>query len=389
MWRKSDNLWNRSFFRNGLACVLLLWLGWIPVLAAHSVTLAWDPSPDTNAAAYKVYYGGASRNYTNSQNVDNTTTATISGLTDGATYYFSATALATDGEESQFSNEATCVIPQTNTNPPAVSQPPTLDAIANLTLYQNAGPQTVALTGISAGSGGNATVNISAVSSDTTIIPTPTLNYSNSNSTGTLTVAPATNAVGTATVTVTVNNGATSNNLASQQFTVTVLPAPAVSHPPTLNAITNLTLYQNAGLQTVALTGITAGSGGNPTVTISAVSSDTTIIPTPILNYTNSSSTGTLTFAPVTNAVGTATVTVTVNNGATSNNLAGQQFTITVLPVPTLNALTNLTIYQNAGAQTVPLTGITSGSTNQNLTISVWAYTSDSTEALAEELEPT
>jgi hypothetical protein len=262
---------------------------------------------------------------------------------------------------------------------PVVSQPPTLNAITNLTFYENAGLQTVALTGISPGSGGNPTVTVSTVSSATTIIPAPTVYYTNSNSSGILTFAPATNALGTATVTVTVNNGGTSNNLVSQQFTVTVLPIPVVSQPPTLNAITNLTIYENAGLQTVALTGISPGSGGNPTVTVSAVSSATTIIPTPTVYYTNSNSSGILTFAPATNASGTATVTVTVNNGGKTNNLVSQQFTVTVLPVPTLNTISNLTIFENAGTQTVALTGIASGSTNGNLTLQVSAHTSNST----------
>jgi len=389
MSRASANTGNRPFARNCFLWVVLLWLGQLPAFADQSVTLTWNPSPDTNAVGYKIYYGGTSGVYTNTVNVGSATTATVGGLTAGATYYFSATTVSASGAESAFSNEANYVIPLVDTNAPTggTSQPPTLDPMANLTIYQNAGLQTVNLTGISSGSAVGNPLVISATSSDGTIIPTPTVSF-NSPSTGSgiLTFTPVANALGMVTVTVTVDNGSASGNLTNQMFTVTVVPVPVPNQPPTLDAITNLTIYQNAGLQTVNLTGITAGTSGSPTVNVYAVSSDNgAIISTPTVNYTNSNSTGTLTFTPVPNASGTATVTVTVDNGGASNNPTSQVFTVTVLPVPvviqppTLNAITNLTIYENAGIQTVALTGITSGSTNGNQLVTIWAYTSDST----------
>lgn len=74
--------------------------------AQKSINLAWNASPDTNAVGYYVYYGGASRHYTNKFSVGNATTATVSGLVENATYYFSATAYDSSGDESDFSNEA-------------------------------------------------------------------------------------------------------------------------------------------------------------------------------------------------------------------------------------------------------------------------------------------
>jgi hypothetical protein len=71
----------------------------------QSVTLAWNPSPDTNVAGYNVYYGVASRTYTNVINAGNATNATVSGLVEGATYYFTAAAYNTLGLESDYSNE--------------------------------------------------------------------------------------------------------------------------------------------------------------------------------------------------------------------------------------------------------------------------------------------
>ena len=73
--------------------------------AQSSVTLAWNPDAGTNIAGYKIYYGVASRTYTNTNNVGNVTNATISSLVSGTIYYFAATAYDTSGSESDYSTE--------------------------------------------------------------------------------------------------------------------------------------------------------------------------------------------------------------------------------------------------------------------------------------------
>ncbi len=82
-----------------------------PSNSVPRVTLAWDPSPDTNVVSYNVYWGVVSRGYTNLVNVVGTNAVTISGLARGATYYFAATALNDVGLESPFSNEASYSVP--------------------------------------------------------------------------------------------------------------------------------------------------------------------------------------------------------------------------------------------------------------------------------------
>jgi hypothetical protein len=380
--------WNRPFARKLILWGALALLARLPAFADQSVTLTWNPSPNANVVGYNIYYGGASRTYTNSVTVGNVTNVTIPGFSEGMTYYFAATTLDSTGDESDFSNEASYVIPLSVTNPlPWLGNQaaPSFAALTNLTIYQNAGTQTVLLTNINSGLlDGNVNVSFSADSSDHTIVPAATVNYTNGNNFGSLTFAPVAGALGTATVTVTVNNGSASNNITTQTFAVTVVPVPVVYLPPTLNALTNLTIYQNAGPQTVLLTNINSGLlDGNANVSISADSSDHSIVPVPVVNYTNGNNFGSLTFAPVAGALGTATATVTVNNGSASNNITTQTFAITVVPVPvvylppTLNALTNLTIYQNAGSRTVALSGISSGSSNQNQTVTVLAVSSN------------
>jgi hypothetical protein len=71
-----------------------------------SATLAWQPSSDPTVMGYQLYYGTASHTYTDTMNVGPSTTATVSNLVSGTTYYFAVTAYNSSGVQSPFSNEA-------------------------------------------------------------------------------------------------------------------------------------------------------------------------------------------------------------------------------------------------------------------------------------------
>src|SRR5262249_56419093 len=102
----------------------------------------------------------------------------------------------------------------------------------------------------------------------------------------------------------------------------------AVHQPPTLTPFPHVAITNNAGLQTVNLSGITSGATNeNQTLTVTASSSNTGLIPNPTVNYTSPNTNGTLTFTPAVNRNGIATVTVTVNDGGTSNNTVTRTFT--------------------------------------------------------------
>ena len=117
-----------------------------PVFSAGSVTLAWSPSTDASVVGYNVYFGGVSETYTNEISAGNATSAVVSNLVPGATYYFAATAYDSTGLESPFSNEASYAVPQNaGGSPGTTNNPPTLNVIANLSINENAGLQTVAL----------------------------------------------------------------------------------------------------------------------------------------------------------------------------------------------------------------------------------------------------
>jgi len=94
-----------------LGGILLFALFHNPVQAAQSVTLAWDPSPDPTVVGYKIYFGVASRTYTNVVDVGNATSVSIPGLVEGTTCFLAATAYDMLGLESVFSNEISHTVP--------------------------------------------------------------------------------------------------------------------------------------------------------------------------------------------------------------------------------------------------------------------------------------
>jgi hypothetical protein len=84
--------------------------------ATSSIALAWNRSSTTNVTGYRVYYGVASGNYSNSIVAGNVTNNTVPGLAGGVTYFFAVTAYNASGLESTFSNELSYVpvVPSTS-----------------------------------------------------------------------------------------------------------------------------------------------------------------------------------------------------------------------------------------------------------------------------------
>ncbi len=308
---------------------------------AAEVRLAWDPSPDPQVVGYRIHYGPGSGSYTNAITVGAATTATISGLLVGATYYFAATAFNTNGDESVFSNEV-----MYQPLPPA-NQPPTLGAIADVTVNEGVGQQTVNLSGIGSGASNELqTLVVTARSSNPALIPDPTVTYTSPNTTGTLRFTPVAFGFGTASITVTVDDGGASNNLVTRTFTVTVNP---VNQPPTLNTLTDLVLNEGDGLQTVNLSGITSGATNETqTLGVTATSSNPGLIPHPTVIYSSPDAIGALRFTPVAGAAGGAVISVTVNDGAASNNTLTRTFNVSVNRRPTISTIADQSVAMGA-----------------------------------------
>jgi hypothetical protein len=78
---------------------------------AAQISLEWDANGEPDLSGYRVYYGTSSGHYTASVDVGNSTHCVISNLVQGVTYYFSATAYDSEGNESGFSDEIVYAVP--------------------------------------------------------------------------------------------------------------------------------------------------------------------------------------------------------------------------------------------------------------------------------------
>ncbi|MFM7057438.1 MAG: beta strand repeat-containing protein, partial [Planctomycetota bacterium] len=276
----------------------------------------------------------------------------------------------TPGDNATFSRSFTVTITGTN-------DAPTFDAIADLTVSEDPGEQSVTVTGISAGPFETQTLLLTATSSNTALIPNPTIEYTSPDTSGVLKFTPTANLFGSTVITVVIRDpgqdddpSTTVDNLSfTRTFTVTIT---SVNDAPTLDVIGDVTISEDDSEQVVNLAGITAGPFESQLLRITAASSNTGLIPDPAVTYTSPDSTGSLRFTPVADQNGSAVITVTVEDAGpdndfdtTTDNASFQRtFTVNVTAVndaPTLNQPADVTIDEDAPEQTVNLTGISAG----------------------------
>ncbi|MFM7836035.1 MAG: hypothetical protein ACKPJD_29925, partial [Planctomycetaceae bacterium] len=185
----------------------------------------------------------------------------------------------------------------------------------------------MSLSGISAGGGESQPLQVTATSSNTSLVANPTVVYTSANSTGSLKYTPSLNQSGIAVITVVVTDGGLDGNLSTtgdnltvtKTFTVTVTP---VNDVPTLDQPSDATIDEDASEQTVSLTGISAGGGESQPLQITASSSDTSLIPNPTVIYTSADVTGSLKYTAAADQSGTAVITVVVTDGGLDGNLS-------------------------------------------------------------------
>ena len=82
------------------------------IAQAATVQVTWNPNTEPDLSGYKLYHGTASGQYGEPVDVGNVT-GHVMEITPqhGATYYFALTAYDTSGNESGYSDEASCFVP--------------------------------------------------------------------------------------------------------------------------------------------------------------------------------------------------------------------------------------------------------------------------------------
>ncbi|MEC9093674.1 MAG: Calx-beta domain-containing protein, partial [Planctomycetota bacterium] len=163
-------------------------------------------------------------------------------------------------------------------------------------------------------------------------------------------------------------------------------------NPPTVDWVNDLSIIEDASEQTVDLTGITDGDGDDPTqpLVVSAISNNSSLITEVTVDYTSPNETATLKFSPEPDESGTATITVTVEDGGLDNDLStpednatfSQSFEVTVNPVndvPSFVMPLELDFNESVTDHEVSLTSISPGpnESDQPIVISVSTDNSD------------
>ena len=232
----------------------------------------------------------------------------------------------------------------------------------------------MALDGIMAGGGEMQPLRVTATSSNTALIPDPSVDYISANATGALRFTPVADQSGSATITVVVEDGGldgdlstTADNLTvTRTFNVTVTP---VNDAPTIDPVADQFILEDAAEQTVTLSGITAGGAETQPLRVTASSSNTTLVPLPIVTLGSPQN---VVYTPAADLSGQAIITVTVEDGGLDGDLSTTadnavtttSFVVNVSPVndtPTLDQPADVNVDEDAAEQTIMLNGIAAG----------------------------
>ena len=220
---------------------------------------------------------------------------------------------------------------------------PTITAIGNQTILEDNSTGVIAfsVTDIETPDG---SLTVTAASSDTSIIPNGNLNLVDlGGGNWTIEATPALNQNGgPVTITVTVDDGTTTTD---HTFDITVTPD---NDAPTITAIGNQTILEDNSTGAIAFS-VTDIETPDGSLTVTAASSDTSIIPNGNLNLVDlGGGNWTIEATPALNQNGgPVTITVTVDDGTTTTD---HTFDITVTPdndAPTITAIGNQTILED------------------------------------------
>jgi hypothetical protein len=245
-----------------------------------------------------------------------------------------------------------------------INDAPTMNAVADQTVAEDASEAILDLSGISAGPGGETGTVQVTVSTTSPIIASSSITDV-SGSAAKLHFTPVSDQNGAAQLKVSLNDGELTSEY-NVNVTVT-----AVNDAPSLSPIADHAVIRNSAATTVNLEGISAGPADETeAVTITATSSAPAIIPDPVVSY-SSGSTGTLTFTPQPDATGEANITVTVDDGQPTNHTFSRTFKVSVVSTGVLvNPSGNLTTTEAGGTAQFAVSLVIAPTSNVTISLS-------------------
>ncbi len=193
---------------------------------------------------------------------------------------------------------------------------------------------------------------VTASSSNTTVVPNTSNNIilGGSGENRTIRIRPASNQLGTSVVTVNVTDG--DSDSSSSSFLVTVFDP---ANRPTITPISDVIIDEGSSTNAIPFA-ISDADTPIAALTVSASSSDLSIVPTSGILISGSFANRSITVTPAVNASGTATITLMVSDGSAT---AMESFNVTVTSIndlPTISAIRNFTIQENSSTPVTPFT---------------------------------
>ncbi len=188
---------------------------------------------------------------------------------------------------------------------------PTVDTVSDQYVYVNNGQQTLFISGISDGDYGYQDISVSAVSSDTAVIPHPDIVFNQGWTFAMVRYTPVPDTLASATITVRLKDdaGCDSVNIDSNKVSFSVFIMD-VNHAPVIDSVYEQSTHIELGERFIYLTGIADGDTSLQQITITATSSDTTIIPNPDIDYDNINDSALLYYNPKRTDTNKVTITL-------------------------------------------------------------------------------
>jgi hypothetical protein len=230
------------------------------------------------------------------------------------------TAQITVTVEDENGNDATAAFTLT-VNP--VSDAPTIDPIADQTIDEDNSTGALSVTVGDVETPASDLV-LSATSDNPDLVPDANLALGGSGTDRTIEATPAADSNGTAQITVTVEDG--DQETANTAFTLTVN---AVNDAPTISAIDDQTINEDNTTGAISFT-IGDVETAASALTLSATSDNQDVVPDDSLTLAGSGENRSITATPTADSNGTATLTVTADDG---NRQTTETYLLTVDPV--------------------------------------------------------
>ncbi|HXG48862.1 MAG TPA: fibronectin type III domain-containing protein, partial [Methylomirabilota bacterium] len=301
--------------------------------ANHTITLEWDPNPETDLAGYMVFWGETSGDYIHATNVVGTTRVTLSGFEPGVTNYFAVLAYNVHNQAGELSDEIAYAVPPEETLP----------AIAPIADQVTAEDQPLRVGFMLVGGQVAPDLEIWATTSDPLLISPARVSFTGTGREREAILTPVRHRSGAARIAFHVSDGRATN------FTTFSLLVAPVNDPPVISNVRDLVLLPGTS-RTVGFFVADAETPG-PELRVTAATTNPELMPLDRILLQNDGNDRSITLSPVAGAYGTAEITLQVADG---EDVSSRSFMLTVLAPPILAPLPDHLIYEDE-VLTIPL----------------------------------